>query len=227
MVQQGANNLLHDVYRFFREKGNEVHDFLSTKEIKWKFIPPSSPHWGGLWEAGIKSTKYHLRRATGNRTLTFEQLTTVLSQIEALLNSRPLCPLSTDPRDLTCLTPGHFLIGKALTAFPERDVSEIPDNRLKFFEMCSKARHQFWKCWSAEYLNRLQHRPKRMKSSENLKQGTMVLVKEDNLPPLQWHLARVIEIFPGKDGKARVAKILTSKGSFKRPISKLSLLPFE
>lgn len=139
----GANTSLRNIYHFLKVNINKIHEYLSGKEIKWKFIVPNSPRWGVLWEVGIKSTKFHLRCAVGNRILSFEQMTTVLSQVEAILNSRPLCPISTDPKDLTYLTPGHFLIGQALTPFPERDVQEIPDNRLKIHELCSKVVSSF------------------------------------------------------------------------------------
>lgn len=91
---------------------------------------PLSPHWGGIWESGIKSTKYHLYRLISDPKFTFEELSTILSQIEAILNSRPLVPLSNDSSDLQVLTEGHFLIGDSLTSFPEKDISETKENRL-------------------------------------------------------------------------------------------------
>lgn len=123
---QGANHLLEEVYLFFKNQKNlaEINNMFVTREIEWCFIPPLSSHWGGLWEAGVKSAKFHLRRIVGNAMLTFEELTTVLAQIEAILNSRPLCPVSSGPSDLNCLTPAHFLIGEPLTSIPERDVSD-------------------------------------------------------------------------------------------------------
>lgn len=226
---RGAHNQLNAIYSFFKSQNNcnAIQDYLSTQEIQWKFIPPNSPHWGGLWEAAIKSTKYHIRRVIGNSNLTFEEFTTVLAQIEAILNSRPLCPVSNDPLDLTCLTPAHFLIGEPLTAYPDRDVTLIPDNRLSFWQRCQKIQQHFWQRWSVEYLNQLQNRPKWLKSSENLKKGMVVLLKEDNLPPLKWALGRILEIMPGSDGRVRVVKIKTKDGIFARPITKLCPLPHE
>lgn len=225
---QGANNKLRDIYRFFKSERNldTIRDFLSSREINWKFIPPVSPHWGGLWESSIKSAKYYLKRIIGNYTLTFEELSTVLSQIEAIINSRPLCPISSDPRDLSCLTPSHFLIGEPLTSFPEHDVSNLPDNTLKFWNYCSKIRQHFWKRWSLEYLNRLQQRPKWFKTSENLKPDMIVILKEDHAPPLCWPLARILEVLPGKDNKVRLVRIISKSGIFLRPITKICPLPF-
>lgn len=83
----------------------------STFTCNWQFNPPSVPHFGGLWEAAVRSTKHFLVRIMGNQVLTLEELSTVLYRIESALNSRPLTPSSNDPNDLECLTPGHFLIG--------------------------------------------------------------------------------------------------------------------
>lgn len=106
---------------------------LLEEYIEWKFIPPTSPHMGGLWEAGVKSCKYHLRRVTAQ--FTFEELSTVLVQIKACVNSRPLSSMSEDPMDLQPFTPAHFLVGELLTSLPELDVNEIPCNRLSRWQM--------------------------------------------------------------------------------------------
>ncbi|XP_033222745.1 uncharacterized protein LOC117176601 [Belonocnema kinseyi] len=85
----------------------------------WRFNPPAALHFGGLWEAAVKSTKFHLHRVIGDSTLTFEEMTTLLTQIEACLNSRPLIAQSDDPTYISALTPGHFLIGGPLHAVPK------------------------------------------------------------------------------------------------------------
>ena len=95
--------------------------------LRWALIPPRAPHFGGLWEAGIKSAKKHLRRIMGNRVLTFEELSTLLCQIECVLNSRPLCPLSEDAKDAEPLTPTHFAIGGKLDALPFRVTGAVDD----------------------------------------------------------------------------------------------------
>lgn len=219
----GAKNELKDIYNFFKNQANynSIKTFLSQTQIMWKFIPPRSPHWGGIWESNIKIAKYHLKRIVGNTNLTFEQFSTVLTQIEAILNSRPLCALSNDPSDLSSLTPGHFLIGRSLTAYPERNIIEVPENRLKFWQLCTKLQQQFWKRWTTEYLNKLQNRPKWLQSSKNLEVNELVLVKEDNITPLKWPLARIVEIIPGPDGRVRLVRIRTSNGNFLRSISKI------
>ncbi|XP_050307513.1 uncharacterized protein LOC126744199 [Anthonomus grandis grandis] len=206
--------------------GEENKDNLVFK--KWKFIPPNSPHWGGLWEAGIKATKTFLKKIVGDNQLSFEEFSMVLAQIEAILNSRPLCPVSSDPNDFCCLTPSHFLIGEPLTSYPERDLLSVSENRLTYWQQCIKIQQACWKRWSTEYLNRLQNRPKWFVPSKNLQINSVVLLKEDNVPPLRWNIARVLEVFWGSDNKVlRVAKIKTKDGEFIRPIAKLCPLPYD
>lgn len=81
---------------------------LADKGMDWKFISPRSPHFGGLWEAAIKSMKNLLYRVLGKARLTFEELNTVLTRVESCLNSRPITPMSSDPSDRSYLTPGYF-----------------------------------------------------------------------------------------------------------------------
>ncbi|XP_014207285.1 uncharacterized protein LOC106638550 [Copidosoma floridanum] len=73
---------------------------LASQGIAWHFIPPGAPHFGGLWEAAVKSVKGHLRHVMGSRHLTYEEFSTVLVGIEMVLNGRPLTPLSGDSSDL-------------------------------------------------------------------------------------------------------------------------------
>ena len=86
-----------------RKTQGDISDFCS-----WKFTPEKAPHFGGLWEAAVKSMKTHLRRIVADTKLTFEELTTLLIQIEACLNSRPLAPLPHDDDVIEALTLGHF-----------------------------------------------------------------------------------------------------------------------
>lgn len=225
---KGAHNNMRELFEFFKAKSiNQMYDYLSSRSCQWVFIPPNSPHWGGLWEAGVKSMKFHLKRVIGNSVLTFEQLTTLLCQIESILNSRPLVPNSTNSDDLTCLTPGHFIIGESFAALPEKDTLHVPDNRLSDFNLLTKMRQHFWQRWHVEYLHQLQNRPKWMTTKGNLKRDMLVILKEDNLPPMEWPLARIVEVMPGPDNKVRVVTVKTAKGTFTRPITKVSPLPFE
>lgn len=223
----GANNQLRELYHFFKNEKNydSIRNFLTLNETSWKFIPPRSPHWGGLWESAIKSAKYHIKRLIGNSQFTFEVFNTIICQIEAILNSRPLCALSSDPSDLSSLTPGHFLIGSPLTAYPDKDLKTIPENRLNLWQRISQIQQVFWKRWTIEYLNRLQNTPKWFNATKNMQVNQLVLVKDDDSPPLKWPLARVIEVMEGADKKVRVVKLRTSDGVYTRSITKVCPLP--
>ncbi|KAG5861128.1 hypothetical protein JTB14_026804 [Gonioctena quinquepunctata] len=223
----GARNHLRELREFFAKSqlSESLKVFAAETGFDWKFIPPRSPHWGGLWEAAVKGAKRHLYRIIGNSQLTFEELSTVLAQIEAILNSRPLCPISSDPKDLEVLTPGHFLIGRSLTSYPKLDATHLPENRLAFWQRCSQIQQSFWKRWTVEYLNRLQNRPKWLSPAKNLEINELVLLKEDDVPPLKWPLAQIVEIIPGSDQRVRAVKLRTKKSVFVRPITKVCPLP--
>ena len=96
-----------------------MEDFCTSQNISWKFTPEHAPHFGGLWEAAVKSFKTHFKKILGEVKLNFEELSTVLVQVELCLNSRPLTPLPDSSDALEVLTPGHFLIGRPLTALPD------------------------------------------------------------------------------------------------------------
>ncbi|XP_078038714.1 uncharacterized protein LOC144470972 [Augochlora pura] len=151
---------------------------------------------------------------------------TVLAQIEASLNSRPLHPLSIDPSDLNPLTPGHFLVGQALTAFSEADLTNDRQNRLSKFQPTQQMVQHFWKRWQRAYLHGLQQRSKWNIGSPDVPSvGAMVLAKEDNLPPMKWALGRILKLHTGKDGIAKVVVLRMAYGTYKRPVTKISLLP--
>ncbi|XP_050295691.1 uncharacterized protein LOC126735665 [Anthonomus grandis grandis] len=123
----GANNEFNAINNVLRD--SKFQRFLETTNMKWHFIPSRSPHFGGVWEAAVKSFKQHLKRVVNNNPLTYEELYTLVVRIEAVLNSRSLVQMSNDPHDFDSLTPGHFLIGRPLNALPESDLREVPVNR--------------------------------------------------------------------------------------------------
>lgn len=209
------------------KNSKEIIDFASNESIKFRFILPYSPHTGGIWESGIRNCKHHLRRIVGNARLTFEEFTTVLTSIEAVLNSRPMSPLSTDPDDLTPLTPAHFLIGRPLTAPACEDLTEAVPHRLLRHDRVEQMRQHFWRRWSNEYVSEMQTRTKWKANTTSLQENMLVLVKEDNLPPLKWRLGRIVRTYPGKDGVSRAAEIRTATGTIQRSFAKICPLPVQ
>ncbi|XP_063919433.1 uncharacterized protein LOC135134638 [Zophobas morio] len=222
----GSNNELSKLFQ--SQAFGELTNKLEMQNLHWHFIPSRSPHMGGLWEAGIKSAKYHISRVTKNALLNYDQFYTLLVEIEACLNSRPLTPLSNDPNDLSPLTPGHFLIGSPLIALPQENLVDVPSNRLNHWQRIQQIKQHFWRRWSLEYLNELQQRTKwKAASKEELQPGALVVLKEDNLPPLAWKMCRIQELHPGSDGHVRVVSVKTISGIVKRPINKVCVLPIE
>ncbi|XP_028168151.1 uncharacterized protein LOC114358393 [Ostrinia furnacalis] len=194
---------------------------LANEGINFKFSPVYSPHFGGLYEAAVKSAKFHMKRVVGNTHLTFEELTTLFAQIEAILNSRPLVPLSSHPNDLSPLTPGHFLVGRPLTSLPTPDLKDANPSRLHRYARIEQARQHFWTRWSREYICELQQRTKWQTKHPNIEPGQLVLIRDERCPPLKWPLGRITSVYPGSDGAIRVVDILTSQGQIRRAINRV------
>lgn len=131
----GADNeLRHLFHAASKETANLAH-LLAADGTTWKFNPPAAPHFGGKWEAAVKSTKFHLRRMIGDTVLTYEELSTLLIQVEAVLNSHPLTPLSDDLDDVNALTPAHFLVGESLIVVPEPSLDDVQISRLSRWQL--------------------------------------------------------------------------------------------
>jgi hypothetical protein len=128
-----------------RGSAGNISNFATQQGINFHFIPPCSSHMGGIWEAGVKSMKFHLHQVAGNAELTFEEFCTLLCQTEAVLNSRPICPLSNNPDNLQVLTPGHFLIGTSLLALPDQNLIDLPSNRLSRWSHVQQMVQRLWK----------------------------------------------------------------------------------
>ncbi|XP_017470374.1 PREDICTED: uncharacterized protein LOC108362054 [Rhagoletis zephyria] len=139
---------------------DKVSTYFADAQTTWHFNPPSAPHMGGFWEAGIKRVKYHLKRALGPSHLTYEEFATVLTEVEACVNSRPICCIPTEVNDLEVLTPGHFIVGEPLKALPDPDVEVFKGTIFQRWQLIASIRQHFWKRWRDEYLVRLQQRSK-------------------------------------------------------------------
>ncbi|GFV61684.1 integrase catalytic domain-containing protein [Trichonephila clavipes] len=116
-----------------------------------------------------------------------------MTQIEGILNSRPLTPLSKDIDDLSVLTPAHFLIGRPITSIGEPNIIHIETNRLNIYQRLTKIVQSIWKRWSNNYLSNLQQRSKWKFEKDNARVSDLVLIKEDNLVVNKWLMGRLIE----------------------------------
>nr|CAH7762839.1 unnamed protein product [Callosobruchus chinensis] len=222
-----SNSELRELGGFICKNKDELEKSVHNEGIDWRFIPPQSPHFGGLWEAGVKSIKHHLRRVLKDNHFTFEQFYTILVQVEAILNSRPISLLSESVEDLNPLTPSHFLVGRPLMAVPDADVSTVPVNRLSLYQHIQQLVQHIWSRWSKEYVSERQVRTKWKVNQHSLQKGVLVLIKDDQQPPLRWKLGRVEEIHLGKDGIVRVATLRTHEGLIRRSCSRICPLPVE
>ncbi|XP_037928743.1 uncharacterized protein LOC119663146, partial [Teleopsis dalmanni] len=201
----GAKNKLQeltDVINADRAR-ESIAGMCSTKGIEFHFIPPRSPHFGGLWETAVKCAKYLLVKNVSTASLTYEELETVVIEVEAVL-------YSSDANDLNGITPGHFFIGEEITSNVDVRTRDSKEKLLKR--------------WQLEYLSELQQRHKWKGPITNIQTNTTVILKEDNVPVLQWPLGRIIKVYKGEDGLVRVCDIQTKKGVFKRPVHKLAPL---
>ncbi|XP_070855369.1 uncharacterized protein [Drosophila suzukii] len=154
---------------FYKGIEETVVPELTRRNIQWHFNPPHSPNFGGLWESNVKAVKTHLYRSFNGIRMTYEQLSTILVQIEACLNSRPLCPLTSDLDDLQALTPAHFLIGDSMMSLPEPSLKDSSLNTE--FLNGQRMFRLFWRKWSADWLSHLQARPKWRHETDNLQRN--------------------------------------------------------
>ncbi|XP_075157880.1 uncharacterized protein LOC142231146 [Haematobia irritans] len=212
-------SLRYEFSQFMKEAANDISAKYTPHGFQWSFIPPNAPHMGGLWEAGVKSFKTHFKKVAQNNKYTFEEFVTLLVRIEAVLNSRPLSPITDDSSELLALTPGHFLRGAPLVAFPEvtSDNLSLTDR----WERLKVQQHQFARRWKDEYLKELQKRYKWHTPKANLSIGQLVVVKDDQLPPCEWRLGRITKTHQSNDGLVRIVDIRTTKGTITRDITKL------
>lgn len=228
---KGANSEIKEVYDFLNDTkiNNEIAQYFANNDgVNCHFIPPRSPHFGELWEAGVKSFKHHFTRVVGERILTYEELTTLSTEIEGILNSRPLRSIPSAPIDLAALTPGHFLIGGSITNLPEHDLLNLKSNRLSTWQQIQQLKQHFWTRWNKEYLNELTVRKKCHENvMTNINVGQIVTIRDDNSTPFHWNLGRIIAVHPGNDQVIRVVTVKTAHGIYKRSMKNLFPLPID
>lgn len=192
--------------------------------------PPHSSHFGGSWERMIGVVRRILDGVMldpNNHNITHEVLCTLLAEVTAIVNSRPLTPVSTDPDSPFVLTPNTLLTQK----FVSIDKCEFMCNEFNRKDMIKSAwkrvqglANQFWKRWQSEYLHLLQVHRKWEETTPNVKEGDVVLVKSDK-PRCQWPLATIQEVYESQDSLVRKVKVKMFKNNqsvtFVRPISKI------
>ncbi|XP_073835298.1 uncharacterized protein isoform X2 [Musca autumnalis] len=210
------------------EKGfidnNVMTSSLSALGIQWKFNTPANPSEGGAWERLVQSVKKSLNAMLREHSPRFETLQSFLIEAENMINSRPLTHLAVSPEDPDPLTPNHFLLGCANSTQTPAPFEPRLMSLRKQWRIVKNLRNGMWHQWVREYLPDLTRRTKWCLPTHPLNVGTLVFICDADLPRSQWKRGRIVELFHGKDGVARSAKVNTSSGIYRRPISKLAVL---
>ena len=208
-------------------KCDVIKQMLMKRSIQWVFNPPSASHFGGVWERQIRT----VRKVLGPMMQEFgsqmdgESFRTLLCEVEAIVNSRPLAAVSSDPNDLTPLTPAQILTMKTNVEVP-------PLGEFQRADIYSKKRWRrmqylaniFWSRWKREYLLTLQQRQKWKEPKRNMKVNDLVIMKDDSVPRNMWPMGRITKTDCDKYGTVRSVTVKTSNSELKRPIHQLVLL---
>jgi hypothetical protein len=202
----------------------QVSDYLLQHNIQWNFNPPHASNFGGIWERQIRAVRRALDGLTQERhRLSDEGLHTLMCEVEAILNSRPVTPVSDDSTDLEALTPNHLLLGRRYAQLPPGQFGN-EDIYKRMWRQVQHLANVFWSRWMKEYIPMLQKRQKWHTRKYNIKQDDFVMLVDENSPRNQWITGRIIEVHTGKDGLVRSAIIKTRSGSYTRPVNKIVLL---
>lgn len=199
---------------------------VASQSINWKFIPPRTPHQGGIWEAAVKSAKSHLLRVTKGHARTFEEYLTLFTEIQAILNSTPLCFLHDGDQEDAVLTPGHFLTGGHLLV-PELELESTGSIR-NCWIMHQQTIRSFWHSWYNDYLNELQTRSKWHSTQPNFEVGDIVAVKDETLTNIgEWGLGRIEAVHPDANGHVRSVEVRLAGKTYTRGINRIIRLPVQ
>ena len=165
------------------ESVKSIKEYVNNLEISWEFLPPYGPHFGGLWEAAVKSFNHHYRRVLGHSALTFEEHSTLPTHIESYLNSRPVFTISLDSGDPIPLTPGHFLVGRR-TLPPAFNTTNTTKTYTQRSNLILAMRNSFWIAWKKEVLHQLIQTNKWKFPKETWKLVTLSSSRAKTPPPL-------------------------------------------
>ena len=194
---------------------------IANKGVAWNFNPLLAPHFGGAHETMIKAAKKANNAILGNADINDEELITAIVGAEALINSRPLTYQSANPVDNTPLTPSHFLHGQIGGQFATTSVDNTHYNPRKRWRRVQELVRHFRHRWLREWLPGLSSRKKWNQGCRDIQTGEVVLVISLDTARGNWPLGRVVEMYPGQDGRVQAAKVQVGQGTFIRPITKL------
>ena len=217
----GAERELKDALKSWDK--TVLQEVMLKQQMKWHFNPPAASHQGGVWERVIRTIRKVLSALTMDRILNDETLHSFIVEVEQIINSRPITPVSSDPADDLPLTPKILLIGRLQSDLPPGQFIRA-DGYRKSWKLVQFLADQFWSQWLKLYIPCLQARHKWFKQKRNLAVGDVVLIADDNTKRSCWPKAVVEETFPDKDGLVRRSRLRTACSSLTRDIRKLCLL---
>ena len=207
-------------------KVDRIQQHLLKHHIEWIFNPPAASHFGGVWERQIRTVRKvlsYLSREFGSM-LDDESFCTLMCEVEAIVNSRPLTTPSSDPKDSTCLTPAHILHMKAGIVLPPPGVFQRADVYLrKRWRRVQYLADVFWTRWRKEFLLTLQQRVKWNQPQRNMAKGDIVLLRDESSPRSVWPTGRVVDVEPDRKGYVRSVTVKTPTSTLRRPVDKLVL----
>lgn len=201
-----------------------IKDFLLKKGITWAFNPPSGSHHGGIWERQIRTVRRVLSAILRQQVLDEESLQTLLCEVEAIVNDRPLTTATDDPTDLEPLTPNHLLLLESKPHIPPGVFHPDDCYPRRRWRQVQYLADLFWKRWTKEYLPELQERRKWNSKRRNFVVGDVVLIIDDTAPRNSWIMGRITETIPDSRGMVRQVQVKTPTTTLRRPITKLCLL---
>ena len=217
----GERELREGIQSFNQQK---IHGILLQKEVEWNFNPPLASHMGGVWESMVKSVKKIMKALLKEQVVRDEILLTIFSEVEGILNSRPITEIHQDSKDSEPLTPNHLLLLRPNTCLPPGVFQKVDGFGIRAWRQAQYLADRFWQRWLKEYLPLLQLRQRWTVPRRNLKVGDLVLVLDESVPRGQWPMGRVIKVYPDKAGWVRQVDVRVSAKDLKRPITKLCFL---
>ena len=219
---RGASTELRRAVEGLSDEG--LGDAMSARRIQWKHVPPLSPHMAGAWERLVKSVKISLKAVLKERSPRAEVLHTLMAEVEAIVNTRPLVHVSLDSRDAEVLTPQHLLSGypTEYSAPGEFEAKEV--NLRKQWRVTQALSDAFWRTWVTHYLPTLTNRRKWHGEVPNLEVGDLVLVCDGGLARGRWPRAIVVRTFPDRQNRIRVVEIRSGGKYYKRSVARLAKL---
>ena len=193
-------------------RAEPVKNHLASLGVTWDFIVERMSWAGGFWERLIKITKDALKRVVGGSSLTFDELSTLLTEVEGVVNARPLTYIYDDKEGISYpLCPSHLIYGRRISSLPNDEHYDIVSTNRSLTRRAKHHRNllvQFSKRWREEYLTSLRERSRNVLGQcSDIAVGDIVFIKRDGTARSFWKLAKVVKLLRGKDGVVRAAEI--------------------